>query len=222
MVETTHAVTIHAPASVVWSWLIQCGYRGAGRAGWYTDSPVDPLLERFVFRSTVPEGLQPDDIWLHSASTILPEFQQTVPGDIIPDGPPGSAWFTVKDVQPERAWVLYSDSHSKFLTPGFLHGTSLESYGEFTWVFVLRPVGDDGTRFILRTRMQYGPPLVRQLLLPVIYVGEAIFPRLLLNGLKRRAERQMEGGGDMAQPSQHDTFVNYPVSSAALAENKGG
>jgi hypothetical protein len=35
MVETTHAITIHAPAAAIWPWLVQMGYH---RAGLYTDS----------------------------------------------------------------------------------------------------------------------------------------------------------------------------------------
>ena len=37
---TTHAITIEAPASEVWPWLIQMGW---GRAGWYTYRWVDRL-----------------------------------------------------------------------------------------------------------------------------------------------------------------------------------
>jgi hypothetical protein len=33
MIETTHAITISAPPSEVWPWLVQAGYRGSGRAG---------------------------------------------------------------------------------------------------------------------------------------------------------------------------------------------
>jgi hypothetical protein len=192
MVETNHAITINAPPSEVWPWLIQCGYRGSGRAGWYTDSWLDSILERVVFPSTMPADLLPEENWRHSADAILPPFQHTAAGDIIPDGPPGSVYFTVREVEPERAWVLYSDTHPKYLSPGFLQGTSLEASGEFTWVFVLQPVEPESTRFILRTRMRYGPPLFRRLILPVLYLSEAIFPRLLLHGIKRRAERWRE------------------------------
>ena len=46
MIETTHAITIQAPPSEVWRWLVQAGYRGSGRAGWYTDAPlIDPLVD---------------------------------------------------------------------------------------------------------------------------------------------------------------------------------
>ena len=42
MIETTHAITIAAPPSAVWPWLIQGGYRGAGRP------EAAYLLERLV------------------------------------------------------------------------------------------------------------------------------------------------------------------------------
>jgi hypothetical protein len=42
MVETTHAITIHAPASAVWPWLVQMGY---DRGWWYTDARWYRLLE---------------------------------------------------------------------------------------------------------------------------------------------------------------------------------
>ena len=35
MIETTHAITIQAPPSEVWRWLVQAGYGGSGRAGLY-------------------------------------------------------------------------------------------------------------------------------------------------------------------------------------------
>jgi hypothetical protein len=58
------------------------------------------------------------------------------------------------------------------------------------WVFVLNPLDDQRTRFILRTRARYGPPLFRQLSLPLIYLSEALFPRFLLHGIKKRAEKE--------------------------------
>ena len=72
-----------------------------------------------------------------------------------------------------------------------MHGTRWASYGEFTWNFILQPVGQNKTRFILRTRARFGPALFRRLAPPLLYLSEAIFPRQLLHGIKRRAERQM-------------------------------
>ncbi len=197
MVETTHAITIQAPPSEVWRWLVQAGYRGSGRAGWYTDTPlIDPLADAF-FRLTTPADRQTADrAWMHSADRILPEFQQPhVVGDIVPDGPPDTAYFTVRAVEPERLLVLHSDTHIKLITPTFLQGTRWASYGEFTWNFILQPVGVDSTRFILRTRARFGPALFRRIAPPLLYASEAIFPRQLLRGIKQRAERQRSLSG---------------------------
>jgi hypothetical protein len=189
MLETTHATSIAAPPSIVWPWLIQAGYRGSGRAGWYSDSWIDWLAEKAVFRTTVPAEHRNKQPLLHSANEILPAFQHTAVGDIVPDGPGGSPAFVVKAVDPERAWVLYSDTHLKYLSPTLLQKTQLASSGEFTWVFVLHAEGESGTRLILRTRTRYGPPLMRELALPLLYLGEATFPRLILRGIRQRAEQ---------------------------------
>lgn len=189
MLETTHAISIAAPPAVVWQWLIQAGYRGAGRAGWYSDSPFDWLAEKLFFRLTVPSEHRNAQPITRSANELLLAFQHTAVGDIVPDGPDSSPFFVVKAVEPERAWVLYSDTHLKYLSPTLLHHTPLASSGEFTWVFVLNPQGEQGTRLILRTRTRYGPPLMRSLALPLLYGGEAIFPRLILRGIRQRAEQ---------------------------------
>jgi hypothetical protein len=189
MVETTHAITIAAPPSAVWPWLIQAGYRGAGRAGWYSDGWFNSLVEGGYLRTTVPREHRQDRPDATSSHIILPEFQHTAVGDIVPDGPPGSAEFVVKAVDPKRAWVLFSDTHIKYMAPTFLHSTPLASYGEFTWVFVLRPIGEQGTRLILRTRARFGPRLLRPLGLPLFYLGESVIPHMILSGVKARAER---------------------------------
>src|SRR5690349_21095728 len=75
MLETTHAISIAAPPAVVWQWLIQAGYRGAGRAGWYSDSWFDWLAEKAVFRMTVPAQHRNEQPLLHSANELLPAFQ---------------------------------------------------------------------------------------------------------------------------------------------------
>ena len=191
MIETTHAITIQAPPSEVWRWLVQTGYRGAGRAGWYTDTPlIDPLVDVFFRLTTPPDRQQADRSWMHSADQILPEFQQSpVVGDIVPDGPPDTAYFVVRAVERERYLILHSDTHIKLMTPAALQGTRWASSGEFTWNFILQPVGQNSTRFILRTRARFGPALFRRIAPPLLYLSEMIFPRQLLRGIKQRAER---------------------------------
>ena len=189
MIETTHAITIAAPPSAVWPWLIQGGYRGAGRAGWYSDSWFNWLVESGFLRVTVPPESMHEKPGVASADEILPALQHTAVGDIVPDGPPGSAQFEVRAVEPERAWVLYSDTHIKYLMPTVVHDTRWASHGEFTWGFVLQPVGEQGTRLLLRTRARFGPRLLRPLFVLLFYLGEAIIPRMTLRGVRARAER---------------------------------
>jgi hypothetical protein len=55
-IQTTRAITIHAPVAAVWPWVAQVGYH---RGGWYTNARLDKLLWR---------------IDNPSADRILPEF----------------------------------------------------------------------------------------------------------------------------------------------------
>ena len=194
-VETTHAITIQAAPAEVWPWLVQAGYRGAGRAGWYTDAWWDPLLDKYILPLMVPKKDLPAPNWYKSADRIIPELQHVAVGDVIPDGPPGTAWFVVKEVQPERALVLYSESHVRYLAPKALQGTSMAPSGPFTWVFVLRPLEGAATRLILRTRTEMRPRLLLELGRPMVYLADFLLARQLLRGFKGRAERAAENPG---------------------------
>jgi hypothetical protein len=188
MIETTHAITIDAPPSAVWPWLAQAGYPGAGRAGWYTDASWDPILSKYILPLLVPGGDLPENGVAASANQILPEFQQVATGDIIPDGPPGTAWFTVREAKQGQSLVLYSDTHTRYLTPARLQRTRWASHGEFTWVFMLKPEGGRATRLVLRTRARFGPRMLRGILPLPFYFADFVFARLLLRGVKARAE----------------------------------
>jgi len=59
--ETTHAITIHAPAENVFPWIVQMGQN---RGGFYSHDALENLL-----------GLD-----IHSADRIHPEWQELVPG----------------------------------------------------------------------------------------------------------------------------------------------
>jgi hypothetical protein len=84
---STRAITIHAPAAVVWPWLLQIGQ---GRGGLYS---YDWL-----------ENLAGCDI--HTADRIIPEFQQLQVGDKVRLGPDGYPFFAVAAIEPGRALVL--------------------------------------------------------------------------------------------------------------------
>ena len=176
MVETTHAITIHAPAAAIWPWLVQTGYH---RAGWYTDSWFY-WVDKYFFRAERPPS--PDH--------LLPQFQHLSVGDTVPDGPPGTAFFTVAALEPQRELALYSTTHLLFLAPASLRNNPrIGLYGEFSWVFVLDEGGEGETRLIVRTRASYGPRLYRMLTAPLLYPAEFLMERMMLRAIKQRAQR---------------------------------
>jgi hypothetical protein len=86
----TQAVTVDAPASDIWPWLVQIGSR---RGGLYSYDWLDRLFG-FLERP--------------SASRILPEFQQLAVGDRIEWG---REYLTVAGFEPNRALVLSYNGH---------------------------------------------------------------------------------------------------------------
>lgn len=171
----TRAVTIEAAPEEVWPWLVQIG---SGRAGFYSYDWID-------------NAVRP------SAREIVPEYQDLKEGDTILDGPPGSAFFTVRLMEPNRAFVLYSDTHLRLLVPRSIRDNPRYGiYGEFSWAFVLEEQGETSTRLIVRTRANWGPPLYRALTMPFVVVGGEFFTtRKMLYGIKRRVERTGQGTG---------------------------
>jgi hypothetical protein len=152
----TRAITIQAPPGRVWPWLVQMG---TGRGGAYTYDWVENLF-----------GLD-----MHSADTILPEFQHVAVGDELPVGANGPR-MRVTVVEPERAFVVRSTD------------------GRWVWAFVLEPVGDT-TRLTSRNRIATPDAgrLTRLFNLLVMEPGSLVMERKMLLGIKQRAERTDRG-----------------------------
>jgi hypothetical protein len=89
-VQTDHAVTVAAPPSAIWPWLVQMG---PGRGGAYTYD----WIERRV------------GIDIRNTDRIIPEFQNLKVGDEIPM--PGYA-MRVERLEPEQAMVLRSSNQA--------------------------------------------------------------------------------------------------------------
>ena len=88
-VVTTRVVTIDAPASLIWPWLVQLG---PGRGGAYTYDWIENLL----------------GLGMHSADEILPQFQDLKVGDVQRLGRNGPV-LKVEVLQAERALAFRSD-----------------------------------------------------------------------------------------------------------------
>jgi hypothetical protein len=165
-VATDHAITIDAPPSAVWPWLVQMGW---GRGGWYTARWVDQLL----FPANGP-----------SANRILPDLQDIEVGTFIPDGPPRTeCGLTVEEIEPERALVLHSNSH---LPKSWRHHAALD----WSWTFVLTPL-DQGrrTRFHFRSRWTTRPWWLTATGWLAIVPADFVMSRAMLRGVKTRAEQ---------------------------------
>ena len=164
--QTTHAVTINAPPSRVWPWLVQLGQ---GRGGLYSYDWLENLF----------------GLGFRSADRILPELQHLQVGDQVWLAPRDSAmplWYQVLDLQPPQTLVLGP------------HGDRQEALDQGlpwpTWTFVLRDLGNGSSRLIVRMRSDFTPTPLGLLankyaLEPVHFAME----RRMLLGIKHRAEQ---------------------------------
>lgn len=87
--EATRALTIQAPVSEVWPWLVQLGQ---GRGGFYSYDWLENLV-----------GCD-----IHNADRIMPEFQHLQVGDPVRLGPEGYPFYPVAAIEPERALILHA------------------------------------------------------------------------------------------------------------------
>jgi hypothetical protein len=101
------------------------------------------------------------------------------------------------DAPPERVWPLLVDT--RVLPKGTIirtldEGRSVvfappEVEAEATWVVVVQPDGDGGSRVVSRNRARFGPSLGSIARYLLVDPGQFIVERNWLLGLKERAER---------------------------------
>jgi hypothetical protein len=180
-VVDTRGITIDAPPSAIWPWLVQMGY---GRGGWYSYDQLDM------------KG--------RSSDTIVPEWQTLEPDDTMPTHPGGG--FLVKVVEPEKALVLFLDNaivegwrrtegdELETPTPGLAFAGAMSERsmpGAFavSWTFALQPTDDGRTRLLERFRgaIETETPGSR-LGAPFMGFGVFVMMQRQMVGLKERAE----------------------------------
>jgi len=192
MVETTHAITIQASAAEIWPWLVQMGM---DRGGWYSDPEWwDCLVEKVLWSFLASEEKTGYSIRAEpSADRIIAKFQDLKVGDIMLDGPPGTAFFTVAILEKNWVLALYSNTHVRYIVPDALRDNpSVNIQGEFSWVFILDEMDANATRLILRTRVNYGPRVFRVLTRPFFWPVDFVLARKMLWGIKWRVEQRKE------------------------------
>jgi len=145
---STRAITINAPAASVWPWLAQMG--PSPRGGAYTYDWMENLL-----------GLD-----MHSAESVLPEYQHPDVGDTIGLG---SNRMRLERVEPEHVLAWRSED------------------GNWIWTFVLEE-HDGTTRLISRNRFRL-PTLAARIGMLPMEPGSLLMERKMLGGIKERAER---------------------------------
>ncbi len=145
---STRAVEIHAPPPAVWPWLAQMG--PSPRGGAYTYDWIENLL-----------GLN-----MHSAETILPDFQHPDVGETIGLG---ANRMRLERVEPQRVLSWRSED------------------GNWVWTFVLEE-NDGTTRVISRNRFRL-PRLRDRIGMLPMEPGSLLMERKMLLEIKERAER---------------------------------
>jgi hypothetical protein len=174
--QTTRAVTIAAPPEEVWPWLVQMGY---GRAGWYSYDRVERLLGAGDFA----EG--------GSATSVLPQFQKLAAGDSVPLSADGG--LTAVVVDPPRALVLRMAMN---LLTGAPARDDDRVVLDWTWVFVLVPVGASTCRLLARVRADYRPRAIGLLIPTLLEPVHLLMERAMLRGIRRRSYRPARGSLD--------------------------
>jgi hypothetical protein len=150
----TRAITIDAPVADVWPWVAQMG--PGPRGGAYTYDWIENLL-----------GLN-----MHSADSVLPEYQHPRVGDGFGFG---ANRMTFQLVEPQRALAMRSAD------------------GNWVWSFVLDD-RDGGTRLISRNRFRL-PRLRDRIGMLPMEPGSLVMERKMLRGIKERAEKLAARGG---------------------------
>jgi hypothetical protein len=181
-VVETRGITIDAPPSAIWPWLVQMGY---DRGGWYSYDQMDMKGK--------------------SADTIVPEWQKLEVGDTMPTFPGGG--FAVKVVEPEKALVLHLDNGmvegwrraqgEDLETPtrglafaGAMGERSMPGAFSVSWAFALRPTHDGQTRLIERFRASIETETPGSRFAgPFMGFGLFVMMQRQMVGIKERAER---------------------------------
>jgi len=184
--DLKYGIEIEAGAHEVWPWIIQVGYH---RGGWYIDTWWDQVIQKYFWPKVVPKEAR--GTYKPPAFEILSEYQSLRTGDIVPDGPPGSAYYEVISIQENQHLLLYATSHFKYMAPQFVYKTRFAPIGCFYWAFILRELHDRRTKLISWWQAEGQPRIIFQIVKPFISLIDRFHQREILKGIKRRAERSV-------------------------------
>jgi len=170
LLQTTRAVMIDVPPQQVWPWLVQTGQ---GRAGFYSDSPFWDRCVDWYYRRLAREQPGTAEVGYRVAADdrVVASWQNLRVGDVIADGPPGTAYYVVRQAESDRVRALFTDKHLPHLLPARLRDNPrLRIHGEVSDAVVLSEVEPGRTRLVRRMRMTCGPWPFRLLAVPIVLV----------------------------------------------------
>lgn len=165
--SATMAVTIDAPRSRVWPWLVQMG---TDRAGWYSWDRLDNFGRA-------------------SAWTIHPEWQDIAVGDHLAGTPDGSQWWEVAALDPERFLGLRMslDLRGRPFDPA---GQRPRNFTDSLWGFELKDAAGGRTRLVVSGYWSFRPKgLQRILSILLLEPSHWVMQTRQFSNLQRRAER---------------------------------
>jgi hypothetical protein len=179
------AVTIDAPPSRVWPWLVQMG---VDRGGWYSWDRVDNFGRRSVQR-------------------VHPEWQAITVGDRMTAKPDGSEWWEVAELEPERFLCLRMslDLRGRPFDPA---APRPRLFTDSTWGFQLEELPGGRTRLVVSGYWSLRPRWLRPLTSAVfLEPSHWIMQTRQFANVKRRAERdaaaadELPAGSPMRAPA---------------------
>ena len=152
--QLTRAITIDARPEEIWPWIVQLG---ADRGGFYSYDWLENLF----------------GLGIHSAEEIVPEWQERATGDLVHADRAGTGGWYVVELRPNDTLSM------KVANVGQARPlTRDEGAGwEFLWTFALRPLGDGGTRLLVREKVAFGRRLTRWWMKPVGLVSFVMTPQ---------------------------------------------
>ncbi len=169
----TRAITINAPTSKVWPWIMQIGQ---DRAGYYSYTALENL-----FRAE-----------MHNTYRIVPEWQERHVGDTFWMAPRyrygGEARMVVARLEPERALVLVNPQDAE---SAIEHGYAPHG----SWTFLLEPIDCNTTRLVMRgVDGEQGPPWGAVAGFLFWQPAHFIMERKMMRTIKALAEGKFQAG----------------------------
>jgi hypothetical protein len=159
-IVVTHAVTIDAPASVVWRWLVQIGQ---DRGGFYSYDYLENLF-----------GLK-----IHNTREIRPEWQALKVGDFVRSA--HTDWLGGK-YKDKTGWFVFRLEENRALV-------LRDEIERGSWSFILKPSDEARTRLVIRARGDKPAGLLKIFHYGFFEPAHFIMERKMLLTLKNRAEQ---------------------------------